>query len=189
MDEPLNINDKAFIKLINQGDLRAFEVLFNLYRNKLLFIASQYISNTEDAEDIIQNVFIKVWKKRDVKTNLNAYLYKITKNACLDYLRAKKRKLSIDDNLTQLKAAINYTALSDDASTPIIEEELRPLILDSIDLLPKRCKDVFIKSRVEGLKHKEISNILNISTNTIENHLTKAVKHMRFYLKNHLPFL
>ncbi|WP_081997690.1 RNA polymerase sigma-70 factor [Wocania ichthyoenteri] len=189
MNSTSHVNTKEFITRLNNGDVLAFEVLFKLYRSKLLYIAIQYISNKEDAEEIIQNVFVKVWSKKNIQTNINGYLYRITKNACLDHLRSKKQQLHLDNNLSQLEASINYTALSDDSASLIIEKELNEAILNSIDLLPPKCKDVFVKSRIEGLKHKEISTEMNISTNTVENHISKALKHLKVSLREFLPFL
>lgn len=189
MNDTSRINSKEFIDLINDGDVFAFEVLFKLYRSKLLYIATQYVSSKEDAEEIIQNVFLKVWTKKNIQTNINGYLYSITKNACLDHLRSKKQQLHLDNNLHQLEASINYNALSDDSSSLIIEKELNEAILKSIDLLPPKCKDVFVKSRIENLKHKEISVEMDISTKTVENHITKALKHLKVALKEFLPIL
>lgn len=180
--------DKKFIVLLNEGDVAAFEILFKLYRPKLLYIASQYISVREDAEEIVQNVFLKVWSKKNIQSNINGYIYKVTKNCCLDYLRTKKQLLNVENNLSQLEAAINYTALSDDTASIIIENELNEAVLKSIDLLPEKCKDVFVKSRIEGLRHKEISIEMDISTKTVENHITKALKHLRVSLREFLPF-
>lgn len=182
------VNTQEFIKRLNDGDVVAFEALFKLYRTKLLYIASQYIPNKQDAEEIIQNVFIKIWCKKNIQTNINGYLYSITKNACLDYLRTKKQQLHLENNLSQLEASVNYIALSDDSASLIIEKELNEAILNSIDLLPQKCKDVFVKSRIEGLKHKEISSEMNISTKTVENHITKALKHLKKSLREFLPF-
>ncbi|MDO5977644.1 RNA polymerase sigma-70 factor [Flavivirga spongiicola] len=184
-----SINDEEFISLLNEGNVAAFEILFKLYRSKLLYIASQYVSNREDAEEIIQNVFLKVWSKKNIQSNINGYLYKVTRNACLDYLRSKKQLLNIENNLSQLEASINYTAFSDDATSLIIEKELFEAVLKSIELLPPKCKDVFVKSRIEGLNHKEISEKMDISKKTIETHITKALKHLRVSLREFLPFL
>ncbi|WP_242131154.1 RNA polymerase sigma-70 factor [Aestuariivivens marinum] len=189
MNNISQLNTKEFITRINNGDVLAFEVLFRLYRPKLLYIASQYITIKEDAEEIIQNVFMKVWSKKDIKTNLNGYLFSMTKNACLDYLRSKKQQLHLDNNLSQLEASINYVALSDDSASLLIEKELNEAILNAIDLLPPKCKDVFIKSRIEGLKHKDISSEMNISTNTIENHISKALKQLKIALREFLSIL
>ncbi len=189
MKRESHISNSFFIKSINEGDTEAFKVLFELYYAKLLYIAQSYISSKEDAEEIIQDVFLKVWKKRkDITTNINGYLFKITKNLCLDYLRSKKYKLSNLNNIVQLEAFINHTALANNEASSILEKELEQVIQNSINLLPDKCKRVFIKSRIDGLKNKEISDELNISIKTVENHMSKAIKHMRLHLREFLSF-
>lgn len=184
-----DINNEGFINSINEGNETSFEILVNLYRSKLQFIAAQYINNKEDAEEIIQNVFIKVWSKKNIHSNINGYLYMVTRNACLDYLRTKKQLLNIENNLAQLEASINYTAFSDDAASLIIEKELYQAVLKSIDQLSPKCKAVFVKSRLEGLNHKEISKNMHISTKTIETHITKALRCLRISLREFLTLL
>jgi len=188
MNNNLNINNSEFIDLINEGDANAFQLLFKLYRSKLLFIANSYISCNEDAEEIIQDVFLKVWSQKNIQTNINGYIYAVTRNACLDYLRKKKQTLNIENNTQQIEASINYKAIADDLASSIIERELEEAIMNGIEFLPEKCKNVFVMSRIEGLKHKEISKELNISTKTVENHITKAIKHMRLYLREFLSF-
>lgn len=187
MKRELQITDSIFIKNINEGNEEAFKILFELYYSKLLYMAKSYISNAEDAEEIVQDVFLKAWKKRkNITTNINGYLFKITKNSCLDYLRSKKSKLTTSHNILQLEAFINHSALSDENASTIIEQELAEKIQHSIELLPDKCKMVFVKSRMEGMKNKEISNELDISVKTVENHMSRAIKHMRFHLREFL---
>ncbi|WP_299435986.1 RNA polymerase sigma-70 factor [uncultured Aquimarina sp.] len=189
MEQREQIKNNFFIKNLKQGNEEAFKILFELYYAKLLHIAIGYVYNTEDAEEIVQDVFLKAWKKRkDIKSNVNGYLFKITKNLCLDYLRSKKYKLSSSNNTIQLEAFINHKALSDDGSSSIVEKELALKIQSAIDLLPEKCKNVFVKSRIDGKKNKEISDELDISIKTVENHMSKAIKHMRVHLREFLSF-
>ncbi|GAA4271682.1 RNA polymerase sigma-70 factor [Aquimarina gracilis] len=187
MKREIQITNCFFIRNINEGNEDAFKILFDLYYGKLLFFAQSYTSSKEDAEEIVQDVFVKAWKHRKkISTNINGYLFKITKNACLDYLRSKKYKLSKSTNTLQLEALINHNALTDKNATSIIEKELEQKIQVAIDLLPTKCKKVFVKSRIEGLKNKEISDELDISIKTVENHMSKAIRHMRFHLREFL---
>ncbi len=189
MESELQISNEFFIKNLNEGNKEAFKILFDLYYAKLLYVANSYISNREDAEEIVQDTFVKAWKKRKkISSNINGYLFKVTKNSCLDYLRSKKYKLSNSSNLVQLEAFINHKALADSDSSLIIEKELAQKIQSGIALLPEKCKNIFIKSRIEGLKNKEISDELNISVKTVENHMSKALKHMRVHLREFLSF-
>ncbi|UNY97528.1 RNA polymerase sigma-70 factor [Zhouia spongiae] len=188
----LDINNQCFINLLREGDDEAHELLYRLYYDKLLLVANSYLNNKEDAEEIIHDVFVKLWRKKNeltIKSSVNSYLYSMTKNFCLDHLRKNKRRLSATDNIIQSEAYINFKALSDDISTKIIEEELEHHIQQAIASLPEKCREVFTKSKVYGLRHKEISEELDISIKTVENHMTKALKHMRLYLREYLPFL
>ena len=165
-----------------------FAVLYDLYFQKLYKIAYGYVSSKEDAEEIIQDVFVKLWEKRErIRSvgNITSYLYKMARNACLDFLRSKKHGLSIAIDLLQEQDLLNLYALSDDVSSAIIEKELQVQIEEGIKLLPERCKSVFIKSRLYGLKHKEIADSLDISTKTIENHITKALRILKKHLKHY----
>ncbi|MBQ4819394.1 RNA polymerase sigma-70 factor [Aquimarina sp. MMG016] len=190
MDKGILITNHYFIKNIQEGNQEAFKVLFDLYYTKLLHVAYSYVPNKEDAEEIVQDVFLKAWKKRkNITTNINGYLFKITKNSCLDYLRSKKYKLSSANNIEQLEAFINHKALKDEQTSLIIEKELAQRIQECIKLLPAKCQKVFIKSRIDGLKNKEISDELDISIKTVENHMSKALKYMRLHLREFLSIL
>ncbi len=181
------ITSHFFIKRINNGDEEAFKILFKLYYNKLFYIIQSYISSKEDSEEILQEIFITIWKKRkNITSNINGYILTTTKNACIDYLRSKKRKLSTTSNYSQIESLINHKALTSPETSKIIEQELNNKINQAISSLPNKCKVVFIKSRVNGLKNKEISEELNISIKTVENHITKALKHMKFHLREFL---
>lgn len=184
--DSININSDIFKERLRKGDSYAFELLSKLYYSRLLHVSSNYLINKEDAKDIVQEVFMKIWNKKsqlNIHTNLNSYLYKMTKNTCIDYLRKKESRVTESLNLEFRENHIHLSSLKDDASSKIIEQELEIEIQYAISLLPEKCREVFIKSRIEGLKHREISDEMDISTKTIENHMTKALKHMRFHLR------
>nr|WP_255407677.1 RNA polymerase sigma-70 factor [Gaetbulibacter sp. 4G1] len=169
-----------------------FDLLYNMHYSLLLQIVQQYVPTNEDAEEVLQDVFIKIWNnidQIDVNKNITGYLFRITRNTCLDFLRSKRHALALETNSLQQKNLLNFHALTNNTASTIIENELIDLINENIKLLPEKCRLVFIKSRFEGKKHKEISSELDISTKTIENHITKAIKHLRKSLKDYLPFL
>ncbi|WP_139957224.1 RNA polymerase sigma-70 factor [Flavicella sediminum] len=178
----------SFRKLLKNGDKASYETLFLLYYDKLLHIAKGYIGNLEDAEGIVQNVFLKVWDKRskfDRVKNTNNYLYTITKNACLDVLKHQKVKNTFSENYS----AINEAFIHDEIASTLIESELEKRISAAIELLPEKRKNVFIKSRIDGMKHAEIALSLNISIRTVDNHISNALRHMRLHLKEFLTLL
>lgn len=154
-----------------------------------MHLAKNYLTLEEDAEEIVQNVFLKMWENKEQLnrvTNINGYMYSMIKNACLDHLKHVKVKLGYAQTQIQEKAAINYNFLKDDAASKLIEKELEQKILDSVDLLPGKCKEVFMKNRMDGLKRSEIAKELGISLKTVDNHISKALKHMKVHLKDFL---
>ena len=179
----------TFISLLKKGDEVALEALFRLYYDKLLHLTRNYLDRLEDGEEIVQNVFLKiVEQKSKLKkvSNINSYIYTMTRNACLDYLKHEKIKQKFIQASLQNKAAINYQFLQDDSAALLLERELQKKVLESAELLPDKCKEVFIKNKLEGLKRAEIAEELGITLKTVDNHISKAVKHMRFHLKDFL---
>ncbi len=183
-ESPVNANS---IKIEQPQNEELFDVLYDLYYQKLYIFAYSYISSKEDAEEIIQDVFVKLWKNRNKLSsvsNITGYIYKVTRNSCLDFLRTKKNVLAIESNMLQQQNLLNLHALSDDPSSLIIEKELEAQIMMEISKLPEKCRTVFVKSRIEGLKHKEIAEDLEISTKTIENHISKALRLLKKRFKD-----
>lgn len=179
------------LHLLQKGDMVAYETVFRLYYDKLLHIAKGYLGSTEDAEDIVQNVFIKIWKKRrnfDKIDSLNNYLFTMTKNACLDFLKHQKVKKSFSKNYYEEKLSLQHQFIKDESASSLLVNELEKGILIAIESLPEKCKKVFIKSRIEGMKHSEIAEILNISKKTVNNHISNALRDLRLNLKEFLPF-
>ncbi len=167
-------------------------MLFRLYHDKLLHVARGYLGSIEDAEGAVQNVFLKVWEKRnnlDQISNINSYLYTMTKNACLDFLKHQKVKNTFSNNYYKERIAIQNQFINDEAASLILETELEEQINNALEALPEKCKKVFLKSRFEGLKHKEIADKLHISKRTVDNHISNALQHMRLYLKEYITIL
>jgi len=167
-----------------------FKIIFNLYHDKLLHIARNYVSQQEDAEEIVQDIFIKLWNKRkNLKidsNNISGYLFVMVRNGCLDHLRKRNKRLSLYGHDEPIEDFLNFSALSDEQASGIIAEELREQIEKAIDLLPEKCRMVFLKSRQENLTYGAISDQLHISVKTVENQIGKALKHMRFHLQEYL---
>lgn len=181
--------DPSFISLLAKGDKVAFETLFRLYYDKLTYIARHYLVHIEDAEGVVQNVFLYLWEKKtelsDI-TNINAYLYTLTKRGCLDNLRHEKVKRNYIADALYKEKMIQYGFVKDEAASLLLENELGQKIMEGIDSLPEKCREVFVKSRMDGLKHKEIAKELGISHKTVDNHIAKALTHMRLHLKDFL---
>ncbi len=119
---------------------------------------------------------------------LTTYLFTLVKNRCLNFLR---HKLIEEEYNAQMKEELGFKlyALESMEYSYHSEKELQEIIQRALDTLPERCREVFIKSRIEGLKYKEISEELGISVNTVENHIVTALKKLRVELKDYLPLL
>jgi RNA polymerase sigma-70 factor, Bacteroides expansion family 1 len=170
-----------------------FENIYLTYFSKIKHFAKVYVISDEDAENIVQDVFMELWEHRNTRfeyTNLVAYLFTTTKNKCLNFLRHKTiikesaDKIQEEYNLT-LQASLNsLEALDVDLfSTKDTEEILK----NALNALPEKCRQIFIMNKIEGKKQKEIASILNISVNTVETQMGIAYKQLRKELKNYLP--
>ena len=168
-----------------------FEKIYKLYYPKMFAFANNYISANEDVENIVQDVFLVLWEKKDeleLSCTLTTYLFTLVKNRCLNFLR---HKLIEEEYNAQMKEELGFKlyALESMEYSYHSEKELQEIIQRALDTLPERCREVFIKSRIEGLKYKEISEELGISVNTVENHIVTALKKLRVELKDYLPLL
>ncbi|AGA79743.1 RNA polymerase sigma-70 factor [Echinicola vietnamensis] len=189
-DQNPHIDSSRFIHLLHQDGDKAFELLFKLYYDKLLHLAKYYLNSTEDAEEIVQDVFIKLWERRRNITALNnSYLFTITKNACLDHLKHRSvvQKKSKEHYERQLADPLRF--IQNETASLILEKELDEKIQESIAALPDKQREVFTKSRLEGKKNMEIAQELKISKRTVDTHITLALKAMRLQLKEFLMFM
>lgn len=151
-----------------------FSELYLTYYSKLVRFAKEFVIQEEDAENITQDVFIILWENRDFIEhidNMNAYLFRLVRNKCLDYL---KHKVFEQRYVESVQASYEVDVVEDN--------DTEILIRAAINSLPKRCRDIFLLSRVEGLKYKEISEQLGISINTVECQMGIALKKLRIKL-------
>ncbi|PKD18670.1 hypothetical protein APR41_17840 [Salegentibacter salinarum] len=174
---------------LKKGEHTAYETLFRLYFDRLFYFAKSYLEDEDEAKEITQNVFFKFWKSRNslsIDSNLNAYLFRMTKNECLDYFKHQKVRANYQDNIKKERAALNQSSLQDHPDLLLIETELEAKVSQILDELPPRCKQIFIKSRFEGLKYKEIANEMNISIKTVEHQIAKALRLFRRELQEYM---
>lgn len=175
--------DKELAILIRSGDITAFDKIYKRYSNRLYVFVFGILKSQKDAEDIIQEVFIKVWDKRD---NINEYLsfqsflFTIAHNTTISLIR---KKIKDTDFTSYLKSIQNPLELSS-GSTQLEYKELNEQLKITINKLPERQQQVYSLSRNEELSYKEIAKKLDISVNTVENHMVKALKFVRENMSN-----
>ena len=180
------------ISLLQKGDKRSFEKVFLEFSDVLYHLSLQYVQKEEIAEEMVQDAFVKLWDIRENindNKNLKNFLYTITKNNCLNYLRSQKTILQTKQDLKYIEMQLNYDALNLLASDNLEFEELQNKIETAINKLPEDIQTVFIMSRFEDLKYKEIANKLNISQKTVEARMSKALAILRTDLKDYLFYI
>ncbi|MGE0587473.1 MAG: RNA polymerase sigma-70 factor [Cyclobacteriaceae bacterium] len=161
------------------ADKSAFQKIFLEYYSSLFQTACRLLKDSMSAEDVVQEVFAKLWINRNqltVHSNLGGYLRKSVVNTCLNYLEQQGR----------LKISSETTDFHDDGPTKIENEELSTMLDNAIDKLPPQCRIIFTLSRKEGLGNQEIADQLGLSKRTVENQLAIALIKLREMLK---PFL
>lgn len=168
-------------------DSKAIEALFRTHYDELNRYAYSIIKDPESAEDIVQKLFIKLWEKRNeltITSNARAYLYQATYRAALNELEKLKRQ----GMHTPLNNVIAIGSTNETGET-LSSKELEQQIETAIRSLPEKCEQVFRLSRTKEMSYKEISETLDISVKTVENHMGKALKLMRKALIDYLPVL
>ena len=177
------MNDIEILKQIQEGDKGAFELLFKEYYRMLVIFAAKYLRSSEEAEELVQQVFVTFWEKApatDINVSLKAYLYRWTANACINRIK----HLKIKDKYAQFAMQEIQSGFDDNLS--FSEPDLKDNIRRAIDNLPEKCREIFVKSRFENKKNAEIAAELGISEKTVENQMTIALKKLRTDLQHYL---
>ena len=172
---------------IAQGNKSAFESLFKSYYSNLCGYAVKYVWELDQAEEIVQDLFFNLWNKRNdlyISSSVESYLFRAVRNACLNYLKHKKIR---ENYASYVQDSYNPGQGLDD--NPIESLELQKKIDDTIALMPSERKKIFLMSRYDGLKYKEIAEKLGISVKTVEAQMGKALKFLREELKEFLVIL
>ncbi|HMR84205.1 MAG TPA: RNA polymerase sigma-70 factor [Niabella sp.] len=171
--------NKEAIRLLEQIDNSneaAFARLYAMYARRLIVFSSSILHSREMAEEVVEDVFVKIWNKRGTLAgieNISVYLYTAIKNQSLSRLSDKAHKLMTApfDDLNPVVEAINQ-----DPYSIFITSEMLNRVNDAVETLPPRCKMIFKLIREDGLRYKEVAAILNISVNTIDAQMAIAVK-------------
>ena len=170
----------------SQLDKPAFELLFENYFEVLCRFAFGYIKDRDASQEIVQDVFINLWNKRetiDPDRQVKSYLYTSVKNRCLNYIRDNKkfRSFYLDVEVEMEIPDTNPDLFS--------ENETKIKIENALDKLPEKCRQVFELSRFEEMKYKDIADNLGISVKTVEVQISKALRILREELKEFLMIL
>ncbi|UBM60869.1 RNA polymerase sigma-70 factor [Marinilongibacter aquaticus] len=182
------MTDYENIIKLKKGDTNGLQLLMEEYQKALFHYALGFVWSKETAEEITSDVFVKLWKKRaDLESSrpLKGLLFRICHDLCIDHLRktAKSQELRKEFVLNYLQAH------SEDPNAPTAESAQLEKVKSLIEQLPKKCREVMKLRYEEGLSLAEISERLDISPNTVQNHLVKGLKILRGFLLSLLPLL
>ena len=175
------LNDNEFISSLKRGDSKGYQFLVTSYHQKLCVYANSLTNDPHLAEDIVQNVFMSIWKNRNKLKEefvIKSYLYKSVYNEFIDQYRKNKKVLVLDKKYID---ALTYFVEEEDEKSL---EKLIYIVKKEIDKLPPKCKQTFLLSKEEGLTNLEISQYLNISIKSVEAHITKAFSVLRKSIGN-----
>ena len=175
------ISDNEIIKRIRQGDVKQFESLFRSSYVSLVRYATSFVRDHDSAEEIVQDLFFKLWNERDritIENSLNGYLFRSVHNRCIHLLEHRK---VIEKH--ERETVIGQKRSIESVSEQVQYNELQSSVAKILERLPERCGKIFCMNRFEGLKYNEIAEKLAISVKTVEADMGKALKEFRKALR------
>jgi RNA polymerase sigma-70 factor (ECF subfamily) len=168
---------RIWVERISDSDREAFDSLFRFLYPRLVQFAFRYVRSKQVAGDIVQDAFVILWEKRrelDPRRSVKAYLYQTVRNRSLNYRRDHSNETVglelVHDNRLQS---------TDESDSQKDSEKIVVLLKTWIEDLPKRQREAFELSRFEGLDHDEIAGVMEVSSNTVNNHIVAALNHLR----------
>lgn len=180
MNNYSSLNDQALAGLLQTGDRQAFTALYSRYWEKMVIVAYVKLQSTQDAEEVVQDLFVDLWNRRgnlQLRNSFHTYISGALKYKIYTFLakkhqeQARHSSLAADDVCHNTEEWLSYEALREDLEKAVLE-------------LPEKCRLVFRLSRESGLSNNDIANTLSIAPKTVEKHLTKALLHLRTTLKS-----
>lgn len=176
-------DEKRALELLAKGDEFAFTSLFDYYRGRIYGVALRFLKSRELAEEVVQEVFLKVWSRRqDLPRvhNFEAYLFTIARNLVFDMLK------EMAHDTVQITELLKTIPIGTPADEHLVEEQYRELLTEAVRQLPPQQKQIFRLARIEGLSHQAIAEQLQISKLTVKTHMAKALQTIRQNLQHHI---
>ncbi|UII23169.1 RNA polymerase sigma-70 factor [Fulvivirga ligni] len=168
-------SEERLVQMLSRGNEKALESIFHTYYRPLTLFATKYVKDVEEAREITQDFFVRLWTKQPTlnSSSLKTYLYRGVRNACLNYIETNKVAAK---HLQDYKEP-EFT--QDNILRKIMLAEQEAELMRAIDNLPHRCREIFLMSRMKELSYKSIAEELNISTKTVETQISLALKKLR----------
>jgi RNA polymerase sigma-70 factor (ECF subfamily) len=169
---------------LKAGNTKVFETLFKQWYEPLCRYAYSMLHNQDEAEDIAQKTFCKLWDQREkmeIHTSIKSYLYRMVHNACLNKIKQWQIQSEHHEQI-----AYSSVSVVNHVEQAVVHKELSHQIELAIAALPERCREVFLLSRMQHLSYIQIAQKMQISPNTVETQIVKALKTLRIKLKDYL---
>lgn len=181
------MTEELLIRQVRQGDEEAYELIFRRYFKVLSVYAMSYLKDIEIAQDITQDVFVKLYESKEslqIHTSLKSFLYTTIRNRCLDYIKINRIH---HDHKEIIKHQLAGTDV--DKSDAVLKAELQEKIYEAINQLPEQRQKIFKLSRIDGKSNQEIATLLNLTKRTVETHISNALKNMKAALAEYLTLI
>ncbi|MBW5448205.1 RNA polymerase sigma factor SigW [Cohnella sp. CFH 77786] len=184
--------DTRLAKLARKGDQRAFAEIVSLYKDKLYHLAYRMTGNRQEAEDVVQDTFLRVFKnleRYDENQKFSTWIYRIATNQCIDRLRKRRNVYSLDAESSDHEGLDGYAMMPSDERTPeseLIQSETQRLIHQAIETLPVKYKSVMVLRYLQDLSLQEISEVLDMPVTTIKTRVHRGREFLRKKLENKL---
>jgi RNA polymerase sigma-70 factor (family 1) len=179
-------DEKALLLLVTRGDEEAFTRLFHEYRNKIYSIAYDLTESAGLSEEIVQDVFLKIWLRRETLgtvTSFRAYLFTITRNYVFTTLKKMARRRNLEMPVGQ---DTDESYKNNDTEDLMLNREYARILHEAVDRLPERQRQVYLLMKEKGCKREAAATLLHVSPETVKTHLTQAMRSIRAYCLAHL---
>jgi len=177
-----NISDSELARKISGGQKSAYQELFERYAPRIYKFSLSYLKNKKDAEELVQDVFLKIWEKRemlDQTKNIKSFIFKIAVNTIYDFIRRKNIENAFNDF-----AKASFDKATDSTWHTVIFEDMQQNLNNLISQLPEQQQKIFQLSKIEGLTNDEIAANMSLSKRTVENHLYRSISFLKEHFKN-----
>ncbi len=178
-------SNTELVKLLKKGDMSAFDIIYKKYSRRLYGFVFRYVKQEVDTEEIVQEVFVKIWQNRDkinVYSSFESFLFTIAHNETINLLKKRATEQKYVEHVKSLQQIEESYEIANEIHYKELEQKFHGLL----DELSPRQKEIFKLSREDGLSHKEIAERLGISSNTVKNHLVTALSFLKNGLDNGL---
>lgn len=184
--------EKRLAKLAQSGDTQAFAEIVELYKDKIFHLAYRMLSNRHEAEDVVQDTFLRVYRnitRYDVNQKFSTWIYRIATNLCIDRLRKRKPNYSLDAEMNDQEGVDGYSMIPSDDRTPesyLLVSETQRMIHEAIESLPAKYKSVMVLRYLQDMSLQEISDVLDMPVTTIKTRVHRGREFLRKKLEHKL---